>query len=99
LFIAHSVSTSACALMMYKVCQLLDPTVTSLILASQIPAAFVLQYTGFAGLHPGHINGVGISGACLVFTGNIFVLLYHLTKVSCDSKENTETQKETNNNK
>ena len=84
--LGHALTSSTSALIMYKLCQLLEPRVISLILANQIPASFALQYTVFSRLHPGNINVVGICGACVVFVGNVFGLLYHLMHTSSDSE-------------
>ena len=76
--LVHASTAGTYSVVAYKAFQLLNPIVASLILTLQIPSSFVLQYTVFAHLHPGHADSVAITGATMVFIGNIFVPVYKL---------------------
>ena len=82
-FLLHSIMSGGFFLVMYKHIQIVDPLVASLIQTLQIPASFILQYTLFSNLYPGHADAVGISGSIIVILGNAFVPLYKLTEKLC----------------
>ena len=83
----HSLTSGSYVIVSYKFVQLLDPVAVSLILTLQIPALFVLQFTLFTDLHPGHTDSIGIGGSVLVIIGNMFVPLYQLMGALCKTKQ------------
>ena len=89
-FLLHSITSGLINMVTYKMYQIVDPIVAALILTLQIPATFILQYTLFADIHPGHVDAVGISGSMLVILGNAFVPLYKLIETCC-AKWNTHS--------
>ena len=93
--IIHLVSAGSHAIFVYRAFQLLDPVISSLILTLQIVVTFVLQYTLLSGIHPGHANAAEISGAVLIFVGNILVPGYQfiqLTRKKTDVKTSSDVR-------
>ena len=82
-FLLHSIMSGSFTIVTYKFIQIVDPVVATLIQTLHIPVSFVLQYTLFSGIFPGHANAVGISGSILVVLGNAFVPLYKVTEMLC----------------
>jgi hypothetical protein len=74
----HSCTAGLSAIIIYRVYQILDPIIATLILALRIALTYILQYTLLSGMNPGNINAIGITGAVLVFVGNAFVPTYQL---------------------
>ena len=85
-FLLHAFTSGSYVVLSYKCFQLLDPVAASLILTLQIPALFVLQFTLFADLHPGHTDPIGVCGSVLVIIGNMCVPLYKLMEALCKTK-------------
>ena len=77
-FVLHSCSAAITNIVVYKTAQLLEPFTLSLIFTLQIPFTFIIQFTIFEGFHSGRFNAVVISGACLVFFGNLLNPIYHV---------------------
>ena len=86
-FLLHALTSGSYVILSYKCFQLLDPVAASLILTLQIPALFVLQFTLFADLHPGHTDPIGIGGSVLVIIGNMCVPLYKLMEALCKTNK------------
>ena len=93
LFLLHSIMSGSLTIVTYTFYQLVGPVPASLIQTLQIPASFILQFTLFSDLFPGHADAVGISGSVLVVLGNAFVPVYRLTGKLCAKRS---TNKETN---
>ena len=86
-FLLHSSMSGSFTIVTYKFLQIVDPVVATLIHTLHIPVSFVLQYTLFHDIFPGHANAVGISGSILVVLGNAFVPLYKVTEMWCARKK------------
>ena len=82
-FLLHSIMSGSFTIATYNFFQIVDPVVATLIHTLHIPVSFILQYTLFSDIFPGHANAVGISGSILVVLGNAFVPLYKLTERLC----------------
>jgi drug/metabolite transporter (DMT)-like permease len=78
ILIMHSSSAGLTAILLYRVYQLVDPVLASLILTLRIALAFIAQFTVLSGIHPGHINVIGIIGAVFVFAGNACIPVYQV---------------------
>ena len=91
-FFLHSSAAGLTSVLAYKTCQLIDPFTVSLIFTLQIPITFIIQFTIFEGFHSGNFNAVAISGASLVFFGNLLNPINHFIqeyRSKHNMKENT----------
>jgi drug/metabolite transporter (DMT)-like permease len=94
-FLLHSTSAGLCNIVVYTASQVLDSFIVSLIITLHIPLTFIIQYTLFANLHPGHANAVAISGAILVFAGNVITPLFQLLQTKYTENQTLKSKVDT----